>query len=71
METVTKEWIQRHQILVYAVGVLLAVVVNTAQPELSSTLEQLINPVLAVLLYVTFLEVPFTELRNAFTNARF
>ena len=71
METVTKEWIQRHQILVYAVGVLLAVVVNTAQPELSSPLEQLINPVLAVLLYVTFLEVPFTELPNAFTNTRF
>ena len=71
MGMVIKEWIQRHQILVYAVGVLLAIFVNTARSELSSTLEQLINPVLVVLLYVTFLEVPFTELRNAFTNTRF
>ena len=71
MVEVTKEWIQQNQILIYAIGVLLAVVVSFAQPRLSSTLEQLINPVLAVLLYVTFLEVPFVKLRRAFTNGRF
>lgn len=34
-------------------------------------LERVINPVLAVLLYVTFLEIPFTRLRRAFRNRRF
>ncbi|WP_435078703.1 arsenic resistance protein [Halococcus sp. AFM35] len=71
MVQVTKDWIQQNQILVYAIGVLLAVTVSFAQPGLSSTLEQFINPVLAVLLYVTFLEIPFVKLRRAFTNGRF
>ncbi|EMA37635.1 arsenic resistance protein [Halococcus hamelinensis] len=71
MEGLTKDWIQRHQILVYAVGVLLAVFASSAQAGSSSVLERLINPVLAVLLYVTFLEVPFVELRRAFANGRF
>jgi ACR3 family arsenite transporter len=71
MVQVTKEWIQQNQILIYATGVLLAVIVSFAQPGLSSTLEPLINPVLAVLLYVTFLEIPFVKLRRAFTNGRF
>jgi len=34
-------------------------------------LEPLINPVLAVLLYVTFLEIPFVRIRRAFRNGRF
>jgi ACR3 family arsenite transporter len=71
MVQVTKEWIQQNQILIYATGVLLAVIVSFAQPGLSSTLEPLINPVLAVLLYVTFLEIPFVKLRRAFMNGRF
>jgi ACR3 family arsenite transporter len=71
MIQVTKEWIQHNQILIYAIGVLLAVIVSLAQPGLSSTLEPVINPVLAVLLYVTFLEIPFVRLRRAFTNGRF
>ncbi len=71
MAQVTKEWIQHHQILIYAISVLLAVAISLSQLGLSSTLEQLINPVLAILLYVTFLEIPFVNLRNAFTNARF
>ena len=71
MVQLTKDWIQHNQILIYATGVLLAVIVSFAQPGLSSPLEQLINPVLAVLLYVTFLEIPFVKLRRAFTNGRF
>nr|WP_241431130.1 bile acid:sodium symporter [Halococcus thailandensis] len=71
MVQLTKDWIQHNQILIYATGVLLAVIVSFAQPGLSSPLEQFINPVLAVLLYVTFLEIPFVKLRRAFTNGRF
>lgn len=67
----TKAWLQRHQIAVYALAVLLAVGVGLNRPSAASSVEQFINPVLAVLLYVTFLEVPFVELRRAFTNRRF
>lgn len=68
---ITKEWIQRNQVGVYAIAVLLAVGIGLGRPRLASVFEQLINPVLAVLLYVTFLEIPFVRIRRAFRNGRF
>ncbi|WP_435115129.1 arsenic resistance protein [Halolamina sp. C58] len=63
--------LQRRQVAVYAVAVLLAVVVGLGCPVAAPTLERLIDPVLALLLYVTFLEVPFVRFRRAFRNRRF
>lgn len=67
----TKSWLQRHQVAVYAVSVAFAVYLGLDRQSTAASLEQFINPVLAVLLYVTFLEVPFVELRESFTNRRF
>lgn len=66
-----KEWLQRRQIAVYAVAVALAVGVAASRPATAGLAERAVEPVLAVLLYVTFLEIPFVRLRRAFTNARF
>ena len=66
-----KERLQRRQVSVYAVTVALAIGVGAGRPESASIIERLINPVLAVLLYVTFLEIPFVRLRRAFRNGRF
>lgn len=66
-----KEWLRRHQVGVYAVAVALAIGVGIGRPDSATVIESLINPVLAVLLYVTFLEIPFVRLRRAFTNGRF
>ena len=65
------EWLRRHQVLVYTVAVALAIAVGVGRPTWATPTEGLINPVLAVLLYVTFLEIPFVRLRRAFTNGRF
>ena len=67
----SKQWIQHNQVVVYAIAVLLAIGTGLGQPRASSVLELLINPVLAVLLYVTFLEIPFVRIRRAFRNRRF
>ncbi|WP_224332391.1 arsenic resistance protein [Haloprofundus halobius] len=67
----TKDRLQQNQVVVYGVAVTLAIVAGLGKPSVSSLFEPLINPVLAVLLYVTFLEIPFTRLRHAFTNGRF
>jgi len=66
-----REWLQRRQVGVYAVAVLLAVAVGVGRPTAAPTVEQFIDSVLAMLLYVTFLEVPFVRLRRAFRNRRF
>ncbi|MCD2199392.1 arsenic resistance protein [Halobacterium sp. KA-4] len=66
-----KEWLQRRQVGVYAVVVVLAVAVAASRPAAARAVERVIDPVLAVLLYVTFLEIPFVRLRRAFTNTRF
>lgn len=62
--------LERHQIAIYFATVVLAAL---AAMTLSGTaaLEVLINPVLAVMLYVTFLQVPMAELRRAFGHMRF
>ena len=60
-----------NQVGVYAVAVLVAVALGVGRPGLESGFESLIEPVLVVLLYVTFLEVPFVRLRAAFTDHRF
>lgn len=67
----SKQWIQYNQVALYAVAVLLAIAVGLGKPSAGSRLEPLINPVLAVLLYVTFLEIPFVRIRRAFRNGRF
>lgn len=67
----SKGWLQRHQVAVYAGAVLLAAGVGVGRPGSATLLEAVIDPVIAVLLYVTFLEIPFVRLRRAFTNGRF
>ncbi|MFC7216361.1 arsenic resistance protein [Saliphagus sp. GCM10025334] len=67
----SRRWLQRRQVVVYAVLVLLAVGVGTSRPNSTPLLERLIDPVLAALLYVTFLEIPFVRLRRAFRNRQF
>ncbi|WP_135828888.1 arsenic resistance protein [Halorussus halobius] len=66
-----KRWLRRRQVAVYAVFVLLAVGVGVGRPNSAAFFERLVEPVLAVLLYVTFLEIPFVRLRRAFRNGRF
>jgi ACR3 family arsenite efflux pump ArsB len=67
----SKQFLQRHQVAVYAIAVLAAIAIGVGRPSTARSVEPLINPVLAVLLYVTFLEVPFVRIRAAFRNRRF
>ncbi|WP_049985592.1 arsenic resistance protein [Halobellus rufus] len=67
----SKAWLQRNQVVVYAVSVALAAAFGVGLPSAAPLFEASITPVLAVLLYVTFLEIPFVRFREAFTNVRF
>ena len=50
---------------------MLGAALGLALPALGSSLEVLVYPVLGVLLYATFLQVPFQELRRSFTHGRY
>ncbi len=68
---VSPERLERLQIWVYAAGLVLGAAIGFGLPGLGEGLEVLIYPVLGVLLYVTFLQVPFRELRRSFTHGRY
>lgn len=66
-----RDWLERHQILLYFLAVLLAAGLALALPSQAAGLESCINPALALMLYLTFYQVPMTELKRAFRQIRF
>ena len=61
---------ERHQVSVYFGSVVLAILTALFVPD-TSALEDGINPALAFMLFVTFLQVPMIDLGRAFTRGRF
>ena len=65
-----RETLERNQVVIYFVAVIAAAAVSLAWPG-SGALEPLINPALALMLFVTFLQVPLSHLGRAFADTRF
>ena len=61
----TRDALEQHQISIYFGAVVIAMVVALTIPG-TAVLESVINPALALMLYVTFLQVPVAELKRAF-----
>ncbi|MER8003076.1 bile acid:sodium symporter [Streptomyces sp. NPDC095613] len=62
---------ERHQVAVYVGALAAGGLVGWAAPAVGAGLERAINPVLAALLYVTFLQVPAAELVRSLRAGRF
>lgn len=67
----SREQLEEKQIWVYAVALGLGAGLGLWRPIFGASLEFLISPVLAVLLYGMFAQIPFLHLREAFANRRF
>lgn len=67
----SREQLEENQILVYAVALATGVAFGTWRSAVGASLEFLISPVLAILLYSMFAQIPFLHLREAFANRRF
>jgi ACR3 family arsenite transporter len=65
-----KETLERHQVSLYLGVVLVAGVIARLIPG-TTALEGAMNPALALMLFATFLQVPFSALKAAFTQGRF
>lgn len=64
-------WWERHQIVLYLGAIVVGAAVGLMLPGLAHPLELAINPTLGLLLYATFLGVPFTAIGAAFRDVRF
>lgn len=64
-------WWERHQIALYLAAIAAGVVLGLLTPGAAHPLELAINPVLGLLLYATFLGVPFSMIGRAFRDMRF
>lgn len=67
----SREQLEENQIWVYAVALAIGAGLGLWRPTFGESLEFLISPVLAVLLYGMFSQIPFLHLREAFANRRF
>ncbi|MDR7092143.1 MULTISPECIES: arsenic resistance protein [Cellvibrio] len=65
-----REKLENQQVIIYFVAVIVAAVIALMVPGMSM-LERAINPALALMLFVTFLQVPVADLGRAFTRIRF
>lgn len=65
-----RDRLENSQIAIYFGAVAAGLLAAFALPS-TTILEAAINPALAVMLFVTFLQVPLNELGRAFTNTRF
>lgn len=65
------EWGERHQVVLYVAAIAAGVGIGLGFPGAAGALEASITPVLGLLLYATFLGVPFARLVGAFRDVRF
>ena len=66
-----REQLEKNQIPVYFVAVIVAAIGGLLAPDASHALGALVTPAIAVLMYAMFLQVPFLDLREGLSNKRF
>lgn len=67
----TRFTLERHQVWAYLVAISLGLAAGSAWPGLGPVMAHLLWPTLAALLFVTFLQVPLLQVRDALRDRRF
>ncbi|GGC57406.1 arsenic resistance protein [Hoyosella rhizosphaerae] len=67
----TRLALERNQVWVYLAAIIIGLGVGSAWPGVESAFEAALWPVLIVLLFATFVQVPLLHLRDAFADYRF
>lgn len=71
MRTTLQAALERHQVWLYLVAIALGLLVAARWPGTQAPFEAALWPVLALLLYVTFVQIPLLHVREAFADGRF
>ncbi|MDO5661308.1 MAG: bile acid:sodium symporter [Brachybacterium sp.] len=64
-------WMEDRQVALYLAAIGVGVVCGLQAPQIAPRLEALINPAIALLLFATFLAIPFADLRRATRSPRY
>ncbi len=67
----TREWLEQKQIGIYVAVLIIAGIAGIAMPETGQALNKAISPLLAVLLYAMFVQIPFLQLRGPLLTRKF
>ncbi|CAG0961064.1 Arsenical-resistance protein Acr3 [Methylophilaceae bacterium] len=67
----TRQTLEKYQVLVYLAAIGIGLAAGILLPGWTGFLESMLWPLLALLLYTTFTQVPLAHLRQAFTDPRF
>ncbi|MFN4113079.1 MAG: arsenic resistance protein [Sphingomonadaceae bacterium] len=66
-----RQQLEQHQVWIYLAAILAGLALGSTAPSLSDPFEAVLWPVLGLLLYTTFTQVPLTHLPEAFRDRRF
>ncbi|MEG0440121.1 MAG: arsenic resistance protein [Solibacillus sp.] len=67
----TRDQLEKNQIWLFAIALLIGGIVGISKERLGTSLEWLISPLIAMLMYGMFTQIPFLKLREAISNFRF
>ncbi|MCE8016546.1 arsenic resistance protein [Halomonas sp. MCCC 1A17488] len=67
----TRQTLEKYQVLVYLAFIAMGLALGAAWPNRVDAFESLLWPLLGALLYVTFTQVPLTQLSGAWRDTRF
>lgn len=67
----TRETMEKQQIWFYVVALFLGAAIGLSDPAWGNVLHYTVSPVLAVLLYSMFVQIPFLQLKESWSNLRF
>ncbi|MFF2911481.1 arsenic resistance protein [Paenibacillus sp. NPDC057934] len=67
----TRERLEHQQIWLYVIALMIGGVIGLTSPHAGSLLHFTISPILAILLYSMFAQIPFLQLRDSLSNGRF
>lgn len=68
---ISREKLENNQIFLYVIVLLLATAVGLFAPTIGKQLDVTISFVIAILMYSMFSQIPFTSLKESFSNRRF
>ena len=67
----TRQSLEKFQVFIYVGAILSGLIVGSASPGTGKALESALWPILGLLLYATFTQVPLSHFRDALVDFRF